>query len=131
MTVVLLSCSATKLPHPAPARELYRGQRFQKALRWAYRKFGPGVEVAVLSAKHGLVGIDQILAPYDSSVLVMRKAELAEWAARTREQLVARYPGAHFVAVVPMQYTAALEGLDAEVPFRGMKLGPTLRELDR
>lgn len=131
MTVVLLSCSATKLPHPAPARELYCGRLFQKSLRWAYRKFGLGVEVAILSAKHGLVALDQIVAPYEARMTEMPVAERKAWAERTRAQLVARYPGAHFVVVVAEPYLGALEGLDYEKPLRGFRVNALLRELGR
>lgn len=62
MIVGLVSCSATKLPHPAPARELYVGPLCQLALRVSERECD---QTFILSAKYGLVELDQVIAPYD------------------------------------------------------------------
>lgn len=129
MTVVLLSCSATKLSHPAPARELYRGSIFRKSLALAYRRYGLGVEIAVLSAKYGLVGIDEMIEPYNLNLLTAPMAFVTEWATRTRPMVVARYPSAHFIGLVPHRYALALEGLDVELPMEGMRNGKRLRWL--
>jgi hypothetical protein len=55
-------CAARKLDRPAPARELYVSQLFEKASAYATaardRRY-------VLSAKHGLVQPDTVLEPYD------------------------------------------------------------------
>lgn len=61
--VAVIPCSATKLDRPAPAAELYAASAyFRGALAAALAETD---EVYVLSARHGLVALDEVLAPYD------------------------------------------------------------------
>lgn len=65
MIVALVGCSGPKLAEPAPARDLYVSDLFRKARAYAERHADAW---AVLSAKHGVVLSDQVIAPYDLSV---------------------------------------------------------------
>ena len=56
----LIACSATKLDHAAPARELYTGQAF----RFAMAAAADG-DALILSALHGLVHPSQVIEPYN------------------------------------------------------------------
>lgn len=60
--LVLVGCVKKKLDRPAPARDLYVSDLFEKQHSYAERT---GVPWFVLSAEHGLVTPDQVLAPYD------------------------------------------------------------------
>lgn len=63
--VVVIPCGAAKLDRPAPAGELYTGS-FHRACRKAADALArPGDTVLVLSALHGLVPLDHVLAPYE------------------------------------------------------------------
>ena len=77
-TIALISCSKSKLDKRAPARELYTGTLFKKAVAWAERH---GYEWYVISALHGLVTPNQIIAPYNYSLKQLRGArERESWA---------------------------------------------------
>ena len=66
--LVLIPCSGAKLDHPAPAGQLYTGSLHVLARRAADRIVTDhGGRVMVLSAKHGLIGLEQIVAPYDTT----------------------------------------------------------------
>jgi len=54
--VVLISCVSKKLPHAAPAKELYMSALFQFCLRFA-RTLKPD-NIFILSAKYGLVNLE-------------------------------------------------------------------------
>ena len=60
--IVLISCSKTKVDHPAPARELYDSPLFRQARAFAEASGRPWF---ILSAEHGLVGPEEWLAPYE------------------------------------------------------------------
>jgi hypothetical protein len=75
--VALIGCSASKLDRPAPARELYRGELFRAAIRYAEPRFG---RVFILSAKHALVTLDQVLEPYDESLVDWDEESSGWWA---------------------------------------------------
>jgi hypothetical protein len=61
-TIAILQCSKTQLDHPAPAVELYTGQFYRWSLAWARQH---GMDVRIISAKHGLLQPWQMLQPYD------------------------------------------------------------------
>lgn len=66
--LVLIPCAAKKLAIGAPARDLYASDHFKLALRAAEARAGAvGARVAILSARHGLVNLERVLAPYDCS----------------------------------------------------------------
>lgn len=68
MTVYIIPCSGPKLAHPAPASELYTGTLFRSCLQAAQAQVEEGDVIYVLSALHGLVALDQVLAPYECEI---------------------------------------------------------------
>lgn len=82
-SVGLVACGKRKQDHPAPAAELYCGDLFRKAC--AYARFAYD-DWFILSAKHGLVPPDTILAPYDLSLRHLNARERREWADRVLAQ---------------------------------------------
>lgn len=60
----IIGCGAAKLGVAAPARELYTGPLFRDALGYATHP-GRFDEVRILSAKHGLLRLDQVVEPYE------------------------------------------------------------------
>ncbi|WP_019548596.1 DUF6884 domain-containing protein [Streptomyces sulphureus] len=64
--VYVIPCSGKKLDHAAPARELYVGSYFLSCWRAAAVLAGDDGLVLVLSARHGLVTLDEVLEPYDT-----------------------------------------------------------------
>lgn len=80
----VVPCGAAKLDGPAPARELYVGAHFRFALAAVEAAAArDGARVMILSARHGLVDLDDELAPYDEKLTTVRAAQLS-----TRDQLV-------------------------------------------
>lgn len=77
--VYLIGCSASKLDTQAPARKLYTGDLFRKAVELAELR---RKDWLVLSAKHGVLFPDQEAAPYDLRLDQLDKEERASWAAR-------------------------------------------------
>lgn len=61
--LVVIPCSSQKLDVPARARSLYQGPLFRSALKAAERVWAR--RTLVLSARHGLLELDDIVAPYD------------------------------------------------------------------
>jgi hypothetical protein len=68
-TYYVVPCGGHKLDRPAPARDLYTSSSFRLALAAAETdaEFSGGT-VLVLSALHGLVALDTVLAPYDTKM---------------------------------------------------------------
>lgn len=113
MRVGILACSKSKLPHPAPARDLYTGQIF----RWSaevLRRRGCD-RLVILSARYGAIPEGRVVAPYDLALATLRRGEREAWARRAGlglRDLVP--PSAEVVAIVPAPYWAAFE--QAQLP---------------
>ncbi|WP_032380931.1 DUF6884 domain-containing protein [Rhodococcoides fascians] len=115
-TLIAIPCGAAKLDSAAPARELYASSNFALTLRAAEaeaaateRDLGTPARVVILSALHGLIELDEVVAPYD---VKMADAEHIAPAAVAR-QLDALAP-AVLVSMLPGAYRAVLaEASDA------------------
>lgn len=67
--VVIIACTRDKADEPASAAELYQGATFGLNLRAALAETdGDTSRVLILSARHGLVSLDTVLAPYDTTM---------------------------------------------------------------
>jgi len=77
MRVGLVSCSKSKLDHPAPARELYSPSHLFRGARCYVERTCD--RWFVLSAKHGLVRPEQVLEPYDQTLDKASRAERRRW----------------------------------------------------
>lgn len=126
-TIGLISCTKSKLPSLAPARDLYSPS-------WVFRRSVAYVERHcsawwVLSAKHGLLHPDKAIEPYDETLTSSTKAQRAAWAAPIRAMLTEVYPGARFVLLAGAAYAGAVEGLDHVTPMARMGTGHRRRWL--
>jgi hypothetical protein len=130
-TIVLISCVNKKLPHKARARDLYISPLFQMNLNYA-QQFLPQ-EVFVLSAKYGLVRLDEEIEPYDVTLNKMSARKRRNWAARVVSQLQEHcdLENDHFVILAGQKYRQyLLPYLNSyEVPLAGLPIGKQLQFL--
>ncbi|WP_433130173.1 DUF6884 domain-containing protein [Micromonospora sp. CA-240977] len=128
----LLACAQTKLDVPAPAHRLYTSTLFRKGCAYAERLNVPWF---ILSAEHGLVAPDQLLAPYERYLPSASESYRAAWGLWVVERLdllagplsgraVEVHAGAAYVDAIASHLTAK----DARVvdPLRGMAIGARL-----
>ena len=77
-TIYLISCCKEKLPTAAKAKDLYQSEGFKRRL--SYARFQKADEILILSAKHHIVELDQILEPYDVCLSNETVGEQKKWA---------------------------------------------------
>ena len=77
-TVYLISCCKEKLKFVAKAKDLYQSEGFKKRLSEAL-SHNPN-EILILSAKHHIVELDQVLEPYDVCLSNETVGEQKKWA---------------------------------------------------
>ena len=77
-TVYLISCCKEKLNFAAKAKDLYQSKGFKKRLFEAL-SHNPD-EILILSAKHHIVELDQVLEPYDVCLSNQTTGEQKKWA---------------------------------------------------
>jgi hypothetical protein len=125
--VGLVGCSKRKLAHAAPAALLYASPLFRLAARHCAASCG---QWFVLSARHGLLAPDEVVAPYDLSLGRLGREGRAAWAGRIVGQLRARGllgVGHRFELHAGAAYATQLAGLiDADQPLRGLGIGQRL-----
>ncbi|UCD20807.1 MAG: hypothetical protein JSW08_03475 [archaeon] len=83
--IVLLSCVSTKLKYRAKTKDLYISPYFKFSLRYA-RKLSPD-KIFILSAKHGLLNLDDEIEPYNLTLNKMLLKKRKEWANKVLNQL--------------------------------------------
>ena len=83
--VVLISCVSKKLHHKSKAQDLYISPLFKKNLQYA-KSLNPD-KIFILSAKYGLLRLDEEIEPYDKTLNKMRSNEIKEWANSVLNQL--------------------------------------------
>lgn len=64
-TLVVIPCGQRKALAAAPARSLYTGPYYQACLAWGTAWEQAGATLRILSARHGLVDPEMVLAPYE------------------------------------------------------------------
>jgi len=137
-SILLIPCVGLKLPKRAAARDLYQGALFEACLSYS-AAIQPDA-THILSALHGLVGLDQELDPYDVTlrelpepersqyplVRVLTDAELEEWALRVISALKSQYDleTTVFIALADSSYVKPLrEALpNLQEPLAGISL---------
>ena len=131
--VVLIACASKKREVPAPARDLYLSALFMKSLAYA-DSLEPDA-IYILSAKHGLLEQDEVVAPYDETLNDKSAAEVRAWAEWVRGQLEAKTDPKldHYTILAGMSYRKYLVTHLAHVlvPLEGLGIGKQLQRLDQ
>lgn len=130
-TIVLISCVSKKLAHPARAKDLYTSALFRLNLAYAER-LQPDV-IFILSAKHGLLRLDEVVEPYDVTLNKMRSREKKEWAELVLRQLrdEADLDNDRFIFLAGRNYRQYLlpHIRNYEAPLEGLTIGRQLSRL--
>lgn len=129
--VVLISCVKSKRENRSRAADIYVSDWFRKALAYA-RTLNPD-QLFILSAKHGLLGLDQVIEPYEKSLKNMRIHDRRDWADRVLLDLrrVTDLERDHFVFLAGYRYREFLLPAikNYAVPMEGLRQGQQLRWL--
>lgn len=135
-SIILIACSSAKLDHPAPAGELYQGPLFRKSLAYAQHLGVAATDTRILSALHGVLPLDRVIAPYNVTLNTMNRAQRVAWGRRIARDLQSEFDleTTTFTFLAGMAYrspiTEALPRLHARAPLAGMRIGHALQWLD-
>jgi len=132
-TIVLISCVSKKLAYSARARDIYVSPLFR--LNLAYAESLTPDAIYVLSAKHGLLALEDKIAPYDLTLNTMSAGQIRAWAAGVVVQLAAvtDLNRDRFVFLAGDKYRKYIAPHLAqfEVPMQGLTIGRQLQFLSR
>ncbi|MBO1031252.1 hypothetical protein IPV09_07865 [Tessaracoccus sp. SD287] len=130
--IILVSCAKRKGDEPAPAKDLYTSALFREARAYAERSGAPWY---ILSAKHGLMEVNDVIAPYDMRMQDQSAAYRREWGANVMERLhelvgpvegmtIEIHAGADYVA--PIRSLLVIRGATVVEPLAGLQQGRRL-----
>lgn len=129
--IVLISCVSQKLSHRAKAKDLYVSTLFRLNLKYA--KILKPDAIYILSAKHGLLSLEQEVEPYEQTLNTMRSAEIKEWASKVVAQIdkVASLEDAEFTFLAGDKYRKYLlpHIKNPVIPLKGLRIGEQLQRL--
>lgn len=132
-TIVLLSCCKQKLNETALAEKLYQSTGFKKSLAYAKSLRPDGI--FILSAKHHVVKLDDMIEPYDVCLRDKNASEKTEWAKTVVSQLegLADLKNDKFVILCGSDYCDGIlpHITNYELPLKGLSMGYRLQWLDQ
>lgn len=129
--LVLISCVKTKRTFKCKARDMYISPLFKKSLSYA-QKLAPD-QIYILSAKYGLLGLDDEIEPYERTLKTMPRGEQIKWASLVLGQLGAKTDLKEdlFVILAGKDYYKDLvrHMRHVELPLDGMDISQRLHHL--
>lgn len=132
-TIVLISCVKRKLDVPARAADLYTSTLFRLNLAYAHQ-LQPHA-IYILSARYGLLELDQVIEPYEKTLNTMGEYEKRVWAQQVLASLrrKADLNTDRFIFLAGVNYRKYLipHLAHVEIPLEGLALGLQMQELKR
>ena len=129
--IVLLSCVSKKLDTKSRARDLYVSPLFRYALKYAESLDTD--KIFILSAKYGLVGLDEEIEPYELTLNGMKSIEKKVWADNVLKQLASEcdLDNDEFVFLAGENYRKYMVPhiKNYNVPMQGLGIGKQLKFL--
>ena len=129
--IVLIACVSKKREKRSKAEKLYTSTLFKLNLQYA-RKLKPH-NIFVLSAKHGLISLDRIIAPYDVTLNNMPVKERKAWSRKVLRQIheYCNIEQDHFIFLAGERYRQDLlpHLKSYEIPLKGLSIGKQLQFL--
>ena len=83
--IVFISCVKNKNDYPCAARDMYVSDLFKKSLTYS-ELVTESSNIYILSAKYGLLELNQQIEPYELTLNTMNKKQRKEWADKVLTQ---------------------------------------------
>jgi len=129
--VLLISCVSQKLDEKSKAKDLYISTLFKKNMAYALTLHPD--KIYILSAKYGLLGLDDRIEPYNITLTTMKVAKKKAWAEKVLTQLKnsEAIEDTKFIFLAGSNYRKylVLHLPHTEVPMEGLPIGKQLQFL--
>ena len=129
--IVLISCSSKKSAHKQKAEDLYISPLFRLSLAYA-KKLKPN-KIFILSAKHGLVNLNDKIAPYNETLNNKSASDIKVWAEKVVTDLgkMVNLKSDMFVFFAGKKYREyILPNIEYyKIPLKGLRIGEQLKYL--
>jgi len=129
--IVLIACASKKGVERALAKDLYQSWLFKMNLAYA-KSLKPDL-IFILSAKYGLINLDEEIEPYDKTLNKMSLLERKEWAEKVLEDLrkITSFNDDEFIFLAGERYREFIlpKIKNYHVPLKGLGIGRQLKWL--
>ena len=129
--VICLSCGKSKRNRSAAAKDMYVSALFTKMLAFA-ESLHPK-KIYILSAKHGLLNLDDVIDPYEQSLKNVPKRARSLWAEdvvrKMRQEVDLDNDSFVFLAGMPYRENLVRHIKKYSVPMEGLSFGRQLQWL--
>jgi hypothetical protein len=128
--IILISCSSKKLPYKAKAKEIYISPLFKLNMKYAL-SLKPD-KIFILSAKYGLLDLEQEIEPYDLTLNNLKKEEINSWANKVLDNLKEEdLNNDEFIFLAGEKYRRFLipKIENYKIPLKGLGIGKQLKFL--
>ena len=122
MKVVFINCCREKESYKCPAKILYKSRHFKRQLNMVKKSFDEN-HIFILSAKYGIVGLNDIIEPYDLKLTKQTENAWAEMVFKQAEERDIDLKNAVYYCS-PTYYGSIERKINVELncPFRGLDL---------
>jgi hypothetical protein len=129
--IILISCVSKKEKSPTKAKDLYISPLFKYNLKYA-TLLKPD-KIFILSAKYGLLRLDQTIEPYNLTLNTMKNKEILEWSEKVYSQLIkeTNITNDSFIFLAGKKYRQHLipKINNYSIPLEGLSIGKQLKFL--
>ena len=129
--IILISCSSKKSIHKQKAEALYISTLFRFSLAYA-KKLKPD-KIFILSAKHGLVNLNDEIAPYNETLNDKTASDIKIWAEKVILELekLTNLGDDLFIFFTGKKYRKYIlpHVKNYEIPLKGLRIGEQLQFL--
>ena len=129
--IILIPCVSKKLKYKGKAEDLYISTLFRLALAYA-KKLKPD-KIFILSAKHGLVNLNDEIAPYNETLNDKLTSDIKVWAEKVVIELekVTNLENDLFIFLAGEKYRKYIlpHVKNYKIPLKGLRIGEQLKFL--
>lgn len=131
--IVLLSCVSKKLDKESSAELIYNSPLFKKSLNYA-KSLNPD-KIYILSAKHYVLELNDVIQPYDETLNTMSNKDILKWSNNCLNQLKQKQNLEidNFIILAGDKYRKYLLPYikNYELPLEGLRIGEQMSWYDK
>lgn len=132
--VVFIACVSQKRDDSCKARDLYISSLFKKELKYA-EDILKADAIYILSAKYGLVDLDQVIETYNKTLNNMKEDEIKKWSSNVLKQIKEKVnvEEDEIIFLAGKKYRKYLvpHMKNVKIPMEGLAIGKQLQFLKR
>lgn len=126
--IAFVGCSKSKSLITCRASEMYKGTLFKKSLCFCKQNFD---DIYILSAKYGLLLLEEQIEPYDVTLKDLKESEKRKWGINVLKRVKKLNLKQPIYVYTGIEYIEPLTDIKLITPLNGLGLGERLNWFDK